>query len=48
MIKESEYFSKVIEAEFNKPLAMTEKGRHEDLITLLNVGFVKLYVKKVN
>ena len=31
MIKESEYFSKVIEAEFNKPLVMTEKGRHEDL-----------------
>ena len=29
MIKESEYFSKVIETEFIKPLVMTEK-HHED------------------
>ena len=35
-----EYCSKVIEAEFNKSLAITEKIMNASII-LLNVGFVK-------
>ena len=45
MITESEYCSKVIETEFNKPLVFT-KNDHEELKILLNVGFVKAYEGK--
>ena len=40
MTEESEYCSKVIETEFNKPLVLTKK-HHENFNLLLDVGFVK-------
>ena len=46
VIKESEYFSQVIETVFNKPLVMSETN-HEDLIILLNAGFINNHMKKV-
>ena len=42
MIKESEYWSKIIETELNKPIDMTKKNIKKILKILLNVGFVKL------
>ena len=46
MIKESEYFSKVIEREYNKYLVMN-KNNMKILKILLNIGYVKEYMKKV-
>ena len=46
MINECGYCHKIIEREFNKPLAMTKKN-HKNFKNLLNVGFFKKHVKKV-
>ena len=43
---ESEYYSKVIETDFNKPLLMAENIM-KPLIILLNVRFVKKHMKKL-
>ena len=40
MKRESDYCSKIIETEFNKPLAVTKRD-HEDLKILLKIGFLK-------
>ena len=46
MIKESEYCFKVIETEFNKPLAMSEKD-HGNLNNSTNCWVCKKHMKKV-
>ena len=43
MVKESEYYFKVIEAEFNKPFTMAKKFHKDSKNSADYVGFVKKY-----
>ena len=47
MMKESEYFSKVIEIRFHKPFVITKKD-HDNLKIILNPRFVKNHIRRWN
>lgn len=48
MINESKYCHRIIETEFNKPLILRLQKIIKILKNLLNVGFVKSHLAKVN